>query len=249
MTTTDDKPGRTRTPSGRGLIIKMWLPTIPYSLSDAVNRVAAATGSVPNAVAASTSSYNGHLVSVWWNDYKKFWLAEYHWGERVVLGRGSLEVCLEAGKAEFLRGARGTTVHANLRTEEEAEVAAAMGYKPWSKEIEAAHRATWSDDRYDRVGDALREEKNFGTPAVAILLQSSSAAEYDRNVRERGWKMRFGDVEKTLHLQKGDNVMQVVVFQEHVVFLINDKFHSEQVRDEHGRKFYREKLSGGWRPF
>jgi hypothetical protein len=85
------------------------IPTRPYTVIDAINRSAAATGSVRYAQLAEGGDYNGHHVAVYFNDYRGYWLAEYHWGERVVLRRGSLLECAEAAAREFERGARGAS--------------------------------------------------------------------------------------------------------------------------------------------
>ena len=43
----------------------------PYSLIDAVNRVSLATGSIYSAMASHGADYNGHYVSVYFNDYRE----------------------------------------------------------------------------------------------------------------------------------------------------------------------------------
>lgn len=61
-----------------------WFPTRPYSLIDAVNRMAAATGSCRYAQLSHYADYNGHHVTVTFNDYRRYWvtqstdLADYH---------------------------------------------------------------------------------------------------------------------------------------------------------------------------
>lgn len=56
-----------------------WLPTRPYNVIAAINRMAAATGSPRYAMAAHGADYNGHSVGVYWNHYRGYWLAEYTW--------------------------------------------------------------------------------------------------------------------------------------------------------------------------
>lgn len=86
------------------------LPPIALTPVDVVNRRAAATGSMRYAAATAYADYNGHAVSVGWNDYRQYWVAEYFWAGRMVIGRGSLSVCLQAARDEYRKGSRGTTV-------------------------------------------------------------------------------------------------------------------------------------------
>ena len=72
---------------------KFWIPTRPYSLIDAINRMAAATGSPRYAELATYADYNGHYVTVSFNEYRRYWVAEYTWAGRVVIGRGTLADC------------------------------------------------------------------------------------------------------------------------------------------------------------
>ncbi len=80
------------------------LPVRPYSPIDALNRRAAALGSPRCAELTSHADYNGHHVTVSWNSYRNYYVAEYTWAGRVVLARGSFEVCLAAALAEYRRG-------------------------------------------------------------------------------------------------------------------------------------------------
>lgn len=51
---------------------RYFMPVKPYSIIDQINRIAAATGSVSNAIASANADYNGHYIK---------------WGERVVIAR------------------------------------------------------------------------------------------------------------------------------------------------------------------
>ena len=111
---------------------RYWIPTRPYSLIDAVNRAAAATGSIRYAKLASDASYNGHSVTVTYNDYRDYCLCEHFWGGRVVHARGSMESALRAGRREYDLGHRGTRVGTCDLTPEEATIALSISYMPWS---------------------------------------------------------------------------------------------------------------------
>ena len=146
--------------------------------------MAAATGSVRYAMAAANADYNGHNVIVYFNDYRKYHLCEYQWGERVVLSRGSLHAALSAGASEHRRGDRGCDVRTLALNEVDAALAVSLGYVPWSEDIEKAHRATWRDTRFDLVNDAMSYEKNFGSPAISWLVNSATAEEYEAKKNE-----------------------------------------------------------------
>lgn len=99
------------------------LPIRPYSPLDAHNRHAAALGSPLVGAAASRADYNGHRVTVDWNAYRSYYVAEYFWAGRIVLGRGTFETCLRAAIKEYQRGALGASVAVTCR-DDDAEAAA-----------------------------------------------------------------------------------------------------------------------------
>lgn len=86
------------------------IPTRPYSPIDAHNRAASARGGARWAQLTSNADYNGHHVTLAWNDYRGYYVAEYYWAGRVVLARGSFAECLKAVVAEYNRGALGSSV-------------------------------------------------------------------------------------------------------------------------------------------
>jgi hypothetical protein len=164
---------------------RYWLPTRPYTLVDAVNRAAAATGSVRYAMQAADAGYNGHSVTVTYNDYRDYCLCEHYWGERVVHGRGSMETALRAGRHEYNLGHRGTRITTCNLTPEEAQVALALGYIPWSAEGEEAWNALWYTELHGCVGEALGDAR-WGCDTVHLLLQASSKVDYhERKERAR----------------------------------------------------------------
>lgn len=156
---------------------RYWLPTRPYTLVDAVNRAAAATASVRYAQRAADAGYNGHSVTVTYNDYRDYCLCEHYWGERVVHARGSMETALRAGRYEYDLGNRGTRVATCDLTPEEARVALSLGYIPWSEEAEETWNALWYTELHGCVGEALGDGR-FGGDTVHLLLQSSSRVDY-----------------------------------------------------------------------
>jgi hypothetical protein len=156
---------------------RYWIPTRPYSLVDAVNRSAAATGSVRYARQAADSSYNGHSVTVTYNDFRDYCICEHYWGERVVHARGSMDTALRAGRYEYDMGHRGTRVITCDLTPGEALGARALGYIPWSEEGEEAWNALWYTELHGCVGEALGDGRQ-GCDTVHLLLQASSRVDY-----------------------------------------------------------------------
>ena len=154
-----------------------WLPTRPYTLCDAMNRAAAATGSVRYAQQAANSGYNGHAVSVTYNDYHDYCICEHYWGERVVHARGSMETALRAGRAEYDLGHRGTRVITCALTPGESQAALALGYIPWSMEGEEAWNALWFTELHSCVGEALGDARH-GCDTVHLLMQASNRVDY-----------------------------------------------------------------------
>lgn len=134
------------------MIRKYWLPTIPMMPIDVVNRHAAGTGSACHAIQASDADYNGHRVGVSFKPHSVHgpcWNAEYTWGGRRVLGRGSLEMCLRAACQEYDRGARGSSVHVYVddaapeSVEEQEQACRDVGALPCTDEVERAHAESW----------------------------------------------------------------------------------------------------------
>ena len=157
----------------------LWLKTRPYTLIDAVNRKAAALGAPRYAQQATYADYNGHHVTVSWNTYRRYWVAEYFWAGRVVLARGTLVDCLAAAKREYDRGALGAAVVVTgLTAPEQVAAAAALGFEAYTPAISQAWYESWADARYAEIEFAMRWEAQFGVPAVALLLQARDVAEY-----------------------------------------------------------------------
>jgi len=93
----------------------------PLSIVDAINRRAAAQGSMRYAMMAADADYNGHALSLTWNDYRGYYVLQYYWGERVVLHRGKdFAAALAAAKAELARQGRGATLSIQPRDEDAA---------------------------------------------------------------------------------------------------------------------------------
>jgi len=148
------------------------LPEIPLTPVDLVNRRASASsGSFGYAMATSHADYNGHSVSVTFKPHAMsgpVWNAEYFWGGRRVIGRGSLRDCLQAAKREYDRGMRGTIVNVALSDAapesliEQQQLCETLGYAPGKAETRP-----WWTGTHEAVRDALaRSQPDLITHAL-----------------------------------------------------------------------------------
>jgi hypothetical protein len=172
---------------------RYWIPTRPYTLVDAVNRCAAATGSIGYAMKAADASYNGHSVTVTYNDYRDYCICEHFWGGRVVHARGSMETALRAGRYEYDLGHRGTSVHTCDLTPDEATIALALGYIPWSSETEEAWNALWYTDLHECVGEAMSDARHLGHDTAHLLLRSTDKIDYHERKQRLHADQLFGE--------------------------------------------------------
>jgi hypothetical protein len=163
-----------------------WLPTIPYDLIHTINRVAAAQGSVAYAMSALDAHYNGHQVTVHFNDYRQYWIAEFYWGGRNVLCRGSFEDCVLAAKREYERGAKGCTVRASFPAEDtdKENFLVSQGFQPWSEAIAAAHHDSFYTPLMGQVGSAFWYEKHVCIPAISFLTKAKDVDEFNTMVQD-----------------------------------------------------------------
>jgi uncharacterized protein YraI len=186
--------------------LRFWMPTRPFSIIDAINRIGLATGSMRGAMAGSAADYNGHRVTV---DHRGHavggarWVAEHFWAGRFVHARGAgcegFKDCVRAALREQARGALGAEVIVtcedtpDMSAAEQAAFCASVGLSPYSDAARAAHDATWRDARFEEINTAFSLERQVGIPAVGFLANSATIEEYtakcDAFVAER--KARF----------------------------------------------------------
>jgi hypothetical protein len=164
------------------------LPVRPYSPIDALNRRAAALGSVGYAQAASHANYNGHAVSVSWNDYRKYYIAQYFWGERVVLARGTLEHCIEAAMHEYNRGALGASVDVSVLGEDIEQIA-----KFPQLLLGREGRPLWLTWRHECAARAARDSANPQAGAMLFDWTLMQAAETEE-AYEAALKAKHGRI-------------------------------------------------------
>lgn len=157
------------------------IPTRPFSPIDALNRRAAAVGSPGYAMAASHANYNGHHINVWWNDYRKYYIAEYYWAGRRVLARGSFQDCLNAAIAEFNRGALGCSVAVNPRADDAEAIALCEAIALVVKGAEPRDLPWWTW-RHTVASGCVRDAAHPGMPATIfdweLMQQAQSDTQY-----------------------------------------------------------------------
>lgn len=164
------------------------VPIRPYGPIDALNMRAAALGSPPYAAATHHANYNGHRVSVAFNDYRQYHTAEYFWAGRVVLARGSFANCLRAALDEFNRGALGASVIVHARPGDadelalcEAEPLLVPGALPRSSE--------WYTWRHECAAASARDYANPRAGAMIfdwpLMQAASNQDEYEAALRAK----------------------------------------------------------------
>lgn len=167
------------------------IPTRPYSPIDAHNRRAAAVGSPRYAAAASNANYNGHRVSVTWNDYRGYYIAEYYWAGRVVLARGSFEQCLRAAVEEHNRGALGSSVVVYPR-EGDAETIALCERTPELVPGVIERISEWWTWRHEAASEGVRD---FRSPAPVLIFDwPLMEATESREAYEAALRAKYGRV-------------------------------------------------------
>lgn len=164
-----------------------WIPTKPYTVIDAINRCAAATGSPRYAQAADGASYNGHSASGSWNSFRGYYLWMYTWGEMVRFGRTpDMAEFIKYGKEWLATQGRGGSLVLHPRADDEKGIAlleADPDFKPWSPDIEQQHFESWPDAwKHALVGRAAQWER-IGRPAYQYLLAATSPEHFEQLVK------------------------------------------------------------------
>ncbi len=184
--------------------IEFHLPVRPYSPIDALNRRAAAIGSPRYAMAASGADYNGHHVTLSWNSFRQYYVADNPWASRVVVARGTFAECLRAVLSEYERGALGASASVRPR-EDDAEAIALCGETPglvkgslWIEESPGSHMrklatGDWYTWRHECATASARDYANSGAALMrfdwGLMQAAADQAEY-----ESALKNKYGSV-------------------------------------------------------
>lgn len=151
------------------------LPVRPYSPIDALNRRAAALGSPRYVELTSYADYNGHHVTLSWNSYRGYYVAEYFWAGRVVLARGSFDVCLAAVLAEYNRGALGASASICPREDDAAAIATCTARDElregdiWDRDggASAIKKGSWHTWQHECAAASARD---YANPHALVML-------------------------------------------------------------------------------
>ena len=160
-----------------------YLPTKPYDIIAAVNRAAAATGSVDFASRASHASYNGHGLTLAWNDYRSYWVGGYTWsGWQVIVRAVDFAEALGACKDFYEKDGLGASLTVIvIKEEDEAVLRADPDFIEGKEDRE---KMPWLNWKYGMVHAALRD----GT--TDLLISSESEEAYNEASRERRFPRR-----------------------------------------------------------
>lgn len=182
--------------------IAFHLPVRPYSPIDALNRQAAALGSPRYAELSAHADYNGHHVTLSWNSYRSYYVAEYFWAGRVVIARGSFADCLAAVLSEYGRGALGASATVRPREDDIEAMAACRacaelqpgdGWAETGGGMRELTKGSWWTWRHDCARAAARDTANPGALTMHFDWELMQAAE-DRKAYEAALRAKYGRV-------------------------------------------------------
>lgn len=180
--------------------MSFWIPTKPYSFEIALHRMRVATGSVRQAMISESTNWNGHHLTLSWNNYRGYYVGEYFWGGRQVITRGltKFETALEQMIRAYDQGGLGTCLSVTPRIdwivvetadgksstkienkfEEDWEFATKHPrLQAYSKEIADLYNTTWRTWKHELVNEVLFWEKQMGVP-VQLLIEANSKKEW-----------------------------------------------------------------------
>jgi hypothetical protein len=149
------------------------LPTKPLTIIDAINRMVLATGGTRNAQVGSGADYNGHCVSVEFNDYRGYWVASYTWGGDMRFARGDLAHCLTEAKQFYESQGRGASVRVRCLSDADEATCTAHGYMPADAEDKS-----WRDWKFEQINQALEMERHGFGNYTGNLIAATSPEDY-----------------------------------------------------------------------
>jgi len=158
-------------------------PTKPYSLVDALNRAALATGSMRAAGAGHSADYNGHHNIVEYNTFRRYWVVRYTWAGSHVVYRGhDFATAVEAGLRAYDGQGRGASLRVNVPEGDAESLAVARSHPRLVSEAESkAAEAEWRTDLHGLVHTALDWERKCGVP-TSLLLESRDGLDWNRRL-------------------------------------------------------------------
>lgn len=173
--------------------IQFHAPERPYTPIDSLNLRAAAAGSPVHAMKSEGASYNGHHVTLDWNDRRGYYITQYFWAGRRVLARGDFAHCLQAAMREYDRGAVSSCVSVWVRdgdTDARSLCESTPGLVVGTMPNGPREWYTW---RHEVAADSVRDYAHPGYLAIHFdwdLLQASK----DRNQYQDAIRAKYGQV-------------------------------------------------------
>jgi hypothetical protein len=182
-------------------LVEFHLPVRPYSPIDAHNRSAAAKGSPRYAQATAYADYNGHHVTLSWNSYRGYYVAEYFWAGRVVIARGGFDDCLRAVLDEYKCGALGASATITVPATDGAALAAVRAEASvvegslWRRDENGRSLdvGSWWTWRHDVGHESARDMANPGCPVLIFDWGLCQAAD-NREAYEAAVRAKYGRV-------------------------------------------------------
>lgn len=177
--------------------VSFYIPERPYTPIDALNRQAAAKGSPGYAMATHYANYNGHHVTLRWNDYRGYYVAEYFWAGRMVIARGGFADCLRAVVNEYESGALGASAGVYPRKDDAEAIALCERTEllkagdGWRRDISGkeVNRPEWYSWRHDAAAESVKDYCFPTTPSLIFdweLMQAAESREaYESALREK----------------------------------------------------------------
>lgn len=188
--------------------VSFHIPERPYSPIDALNRRAAAMGSVVYAMAAAHADYNGHHTTLRWNEYRGYYIAEYFWAGRCVLARGSFVECLSAVLYEQNKGKLGSSAAVYPRADDAEAIAVCEetdllekgdGWKDEGGSKSLA-RDSWWTWQHDCASAAARDAANPGSLVMHfdwdLMKASADRASYEAALIEKHGSVYVGGFDR-----------------------------------------------------
>ncbi len=158
--------------------VHFFLPTKPYDIIAAINRAAAATGSVEFASRAAHASYNGHYVTLAWNDYRQYWVGGFTWsGWQVIVRSADLAEAVRGCKEFYDKDGLGAKLAVCVTREE--DIALLRADPAFTEGEEDFANLPWRNWKYAMVNAALRDRTDD------LLIAAESKEAYEEAARAR----------------------------------------------------------------
>lgn len=163
---------------------RYFCPTKPYTLSDAINRAALATGGVATAIAGEHNDFNGHAVRIWWNPTRENYVAEYQWGKRNVLAISTdIRRVLWNAIQFYAHDGRGASVDITIKAEDAAVMAEFPEVLSYDDTTPDQVDSTWRTWAHGKAHSAVNAWRQLGIP-LHLLQEAESYEDWQRRQQE-----------------------------------------------------------------